>query len=145
MKKRLFDPRVGYFADQYTVFSDQQQKVQDDIFIIRWRLEPKDEDMDKWKQGELVEPKKPIIYYIDPATPKQWRSYIIQGVNDWQKTFEKAGFKNAIMAKEWPDNDSTMSLEDARYSVIRYLHLTLKMPMGLKYMIPAVVKYWKVM
>ena len=120
MKKRLFDPRVGYFADQYTVFSDQQQKVQDDIFIIRWRLEPKDEDMDKWKQGELVEPKKPIIYYIDPATPKQWRSYIIQGVNDWQKTFEKAGFKNAIMAKEWPDNDSTMSLEDARYSVIRY-------------------------
>jgi len=120
MKKRLFDPRVGYFADNYTVFSDQQQKVKDDVFIIRWRLEPKDEEMDKWKRGELVEPKKPIIYYIDPATPKQWRPYIIQGVNDWQKAFEKAGFKNAIMAKEWPENDSTMSLEDARYSVIRY-------------------------
>lgn len=120
MKKRLFDPRVGYFADQYTVFSDQQQKVQDDIFILRWRLEPKDEEIDRWKRGELVEPKKPIVYYIDPATPKQWRPYIMQGVNDWQKAFEKAGFKNAIMAKEWPENDSTMSLEDARYSVIRY-------------------------
>ena len=73
------------------------------------------------KRGELVEPKKPIIYYIDPATPKQWRPYLIQGVNDWQKAFEKAGFKNAIMAKEWPEKDSTMSMEDARYSCIRYL------------------------
>lgn len=120
MQKRSFDPRVGFFADNYTVFSDEQQKVRDDIFIIRWRLEPKDEDLDKWKRGELVEPKKAIVYYIDPATPKQWRPYIIQGVNDWQKAFEKAGFKNAIMAKEWPESDTTMSLEDARFSVIRY-------------------------
>src|SRR3954464_8461028 len=85
MKKRLFDPRVGYFADNYTVFSDEQQKVVDEVFITRWRLEPKDEDIEKWKRGELVEPKKSIIYYIDPATPKQWRPYIIQGINDWQK------------------------------------------------------------
>jgi hypothetical protein len=120
MKKRKFDPRVGYFADNYTVFSDDQQKVQDDIFVIRWRLEPKDEDMDKYKRGELVEPKKPIIYYIDPATPKQWRPYLIQGINDWQVAFEKAGFKNAIIGKEWPENDSTMSLEDARFAVLRY-------------------------
>lgn len=119
MAKRKFDPRVGYFADNYTVFSDNQQKVQDDIFIVRWRLEPKDEDIEKWKRGELVEPKKPIVYYIDPATPKQWRPYLIQGINDWQKAFEKAGFKNAIMGKEWP-NDSTMSLEDARFAVLRY-------------------------
>ena len=69
----------------------------------------------------LVEPKKPIVYYIDPATPKQWRKYLILGVEDWQKAFEKAGFKNAIQAREWPENDSTMSLEDARFSVIRYL------------------------
>ena len=68
-----------------------------------------------------VEPKNPIIYYIDPATPKQWRKYLILGVEDWQKAFEKAGFKNAIQAREWPENDSTMSLEDARFSVIRYL------------------------
>ncbi|PZF73434.1 zinc-dependent metalloprotease [Taibaiella soli] len=121
MAKRLFDPRVGFFADDYTVFNDQQQKVDNQIFIVRWRLEPKDEDIAKWKRGELVEPKKPIVYYIDPATPKQWRPYLIQGVNDWQVAFEKAGFKNAIVAKEWPEKDSTMNLEDARYSVIRYL------------------------
>lgn len=118
--KRLADPRIGYFADDYTVYSDDQQKVEQANFIVRWKLEPKAEDMEKWKRGELVEPVKPIIYYIDPATPKKWRPFLIQGVNDWQAAFEKAGFKNAIMAEEWPENDSTMSLEDARFSVIRY-------------------------
>ncbi len=120
MRKRLFDKRVGYFADYYQPFSDDQQSVKDISYITRWRLEPKDEDIEKMKRGELVEPKKQIVYYIDPATPKQWRPYLIQGVNDWNVAFEKAGFKNAIVAKEWP-NDSTMSMEDARYSVIRYL------------------------
>lgn len=120
MRKRLADPRVGFFEDEYTVYSDDQQKVEESNFIVRWRLEPREEDMEKWKKGELVEPKKPIVYYIDPATPKKWRPYLIQGVNDWQVAFEKAGFKNAIMAREWPENDSSMSLEDARFSVIRY-------------------------
>jgi ribosomal protein S18 acetylase RimI-like enzyme len=119
MARRYFDPRVGFFADRYTVYGDDQQKVNEETFVVRWRLEPKEEDMDKFRRGELVEPKKPIVYYIDPATPKKWRPYLIAGVNDWQKAFEKAGFKNAIMAKEWPAN-SDMSLEDARYSVIRY-------------------------
>lgn len=122
MQRRLFDPRVGYFTDNFVLFSDNQQRVEPKRFITRWRLEPKDSaDMEKMKRGELVEPKKPIVYYIDPATPKQWRPYLIQGVNDWQKAFERAGFKNAIFAKEWPENDSTMSMEDARYSCIRYL------------------------
>ena len=122
MQRRYFDPRVGYFADDFTYFSDDQQRVQRKNFITRWRLEPKDSaDAEKMKRGELVEPKKPIVYYIDPATPKQWRPYLILGVNDWQKAFEKAGFKNAIIGKEWPENDSTMSMEDARYSCIRYL------------------------
>jgi hypothetical protein len=120
MKKRLFDSRVGFFSDDYSVYSDDQQKVDESNFIVRWRLEPKDEDLDKFKRGELVEPKKQIVYYIDPATPKKWRPYLIQGVNDWNKAFEQAGFKNAIVAKEWPESDTTMSLEDARYSVIRY-------------------------
>lgn len=120
MSKRLFDKRVGYFAEDYTVYSDDQQKIENQEFIVRWRLEPKPEDREKWQRGELVEPKKPIIYYIDPATPRQWVPYLIQGVNDWQQTFEKAGFKHAIEAREWPENDSTMSLEDARYSVLRY-------------------------
>ncbi len=121
MQKRLFDPRVGFFADDYTVYSDNQQKVDNQVFAVRWRLEPKDEDVDKWKRGELVEPKKPIVYYIDPATPKKWRPYLIQGINDWQKAFEKAGFKNAIMGKEWDIKDTVAGLEDARYSVLRYL------------------------
>ena len=121
MPKRMFDPRVGYFADDYVVFSDDQQKTENDIFICRWRLEPKDEDIARYKRGELVEPKKPIVYYIDPATPKKWRPYLKQGINDWQKAFEKAGFKNAIIAKDWDSNDSTANLEDARYSVLRYL------------------------
>ncbi len=121
MAKRAYDPRVGFFADDFEVYNDNQQKVENNIFIVRWRLEPKDEDIEKWKRGELVEPKKPIIYYIDPATPKKWRPYLIQGINDWQKAFERAGFKNAIMGKEWDMKDSVMNLEDARYSVLRYL------------------------
>lgn len=122
MPRRLFDPRVGYFTDDFTYYSDDQQRVSTKRFITRWRLEPKDSaDAERMKRGELIEPKKPIVYYIDPATPPQWRPYLIQGVNDWQKAFEQAGFKNAIMAREWPENDSTMSMEDARYSVIRYL------------------------
>ncbi|MFM8588146.1 MAG: zinc-dependent metalloprotease [Bacteroidota bacterium] len=120
MQKRLNDIRTGFFVDDYTVYSDDQQKTEESSFIVRWKLQPKKEDVEKWKRGEMVEPEKPIIYYIDPATPKKWRSYLIQGVNDWQAAFEKAGFKNAIMGKEWPEGDSTMSLEDARYSVIRY-------------------------
>ncbi len=120
MKKRYNDQRIGYFADDYTVYSDNQQKVESENFIVRWNLQPKKEDVEKWKKGELVEPQKPIVYYIDPATPKKWRPYLIKGINDWQAAFEKAGFKNAIMGKEWPENDSTMSLEDARFSVIRY-------------------------
>ena len=119
MGRRLFDSRVGYFADNFVEYSDDQQKVKNQVFAVRYRLEPKPQDLEKYKRGELVEPIKPIIYYIDPATPKKWVPYLIEGVNDWNVAFEKAGWKNAIQGKEWP-NDSTMSLEDARFSVIRY-------------------------
>lgn len=118
MAFRTFDPRVGYFTESFSEFGDNQQKAERRKIISRWRLEPK--DAEAYKRGELVEPVKQIVYYIDPATPKKWRPYLIAGVEDWNKAFEAAGFKNAITAKEWP-NDSTMSLEDARYSVIRYL------------------------
>ncbi|HEY1201600.1 MAG TPA: DUF5117 domain-containing protein, partial [Niastella sp.] len=114
------DYRTGFFATDYIVYGDEQQEVKGEAYIHRWRLEPRAEDLEKWKRGELVEPKKQIIYYIDPATPKKWRPYLIAGINDWQKAFEQAGFKNAIVGKEWPENDTTMSLEDARFSVIRY-------------------------
>jgi hypothetical protein len=121
MQQRIADPRVGYFADQEYHYSDDQQKVEDRRFILRWRLEPKDDDLAKWQRGELVEPKKPIIIYIDPATPKQWRPYLIQGINDWQAAFEQAGFKNAIQGREWPEDDTTMHMDDARYSFVNYL------------------------
>jgi len=120
MRKRIFDPRVGFFSSSYTIYGDNQQRVETSEFIHHYRLEPKTEDIEKWKRGELVEPKKQIVYYIDPATPKKWRPYLIAGINDWQKAFEKAGFKNAIIGKEWPENDPTMSLEDARFCVLRY-------------------------
>lgn len=121
MQPRLFDARVGYFADGYTQYSDEQQAVERVRFIARWRLEARPEDVEKQKRGELVEPVKPIVYYIDPATPKQWRPYLIAGVNDWQAAFEQAGWKNAIHAEEWPEDNPDMSMEDARFSVIRYL------------------------
>ncbi len=119
MQRRYWDKRVGYFPDAFVRYSDDQQKVEDNTFAVRWRLEPKPEDVARWKRGELVEPAKQIVYYIDPATPKQWVPHLIAGINDWQVAFEAAGFKNAIVGKEWP-NDSTMSLEDARFSVLRY-------------------------
>ncbi len=120
MRKRFADERVGYFANKYVLFDDEEQRAQTKYIVQRYRLEPKEEDIKKYLRGELVEPKKQIVYYIDPATPKKWRPYLIAGINDWQKAFEAAGFKNAIVGKEWPENDPTMSLEDARYSVIRY-------------------------
>ena len=121
MEQRAWDPRVGFFADGVYAFDDRQQKTEERRFILRWRLEPRDEDREKWEHGELVEPKKPIVIYIDPSTPKQWRPYLIKGINDWQKAFEQAGFKNAIIGKEWPEYNPLMQMDDARYSFINYL------------------------
>jgi hypothetical protein len=122
MRARHFDPRVGYFTVGYTDFDANPQGVKELQLVKRWRLEPKAQDMAKYLRGELVEPKKPIVFYIDPATPKKWVPYLIQGVNDWQKAFEAAGFKNAIKAKMAPtySEDPTWSLDDARNSAIVY-------------------------
>ncbi len=121
MQSRYFDPRVGYFTVGYTDFDLDPQGVKKISLVKRWRLEPKPQDADKYNKGELVEPVKPIVFYIDPATPKKWVPYLIQGVNDWQKAFEKAGFKNAIVAKvPDPKVDTDWSLEDARFSAIVY-------------------------
>lgn len=121
MRKREFDARVGYFANEYGVFEEESQKSDTKTFAVRWRLEPKSpEDAAKQKKGELIEPLKPIVYYIDPATPDKWKKFIKQGIDDWQVAFEAAGWKNAIRGEYWPENDPTMSLEDARFSVLRY-------------------------
>lgn len=131
MRQRIFDPRVGYFVEGERFYSDEQQQVRRQQYATRWRLEPKnDADAKRQQQGELIEPKKPIVYYIDPATPKQWRPYLIQGVNDWNVAFEQAGWKNAIRAEEWPEDRPDMSMEDARFSVIRYLASPIKNAYG---------------
>ena len=119
MRKRLWDERVGYFVNNFVRFSDQQHKTQHESFISRYRLVPKNKK--KYLRGELTEPEKQIVYYIDPATPKKWIPYLIQGIKDWNVAFEAAGFKNAITAKVLPEDDPNISLEDARYSVLRYL------------------------
>ena len=120
MQPRLCDERVGFFSVQLTDYGRDAQKAEQRCFITRWRLEPKDPEA--MARGELVEPVKPIVYYIDPATPEKWRPYLKQGVEDWNKAFEAAGFKNAIMAKDppTPEEDPEFSPEDIRYSVIRY-------------------------
>lgn len=122
MQPRYFDNRVGYFTVNYTDFDANPQGIKRQSLVTRWRLEPKEEDMEKYLNGELVEPKKPIIFYIDPTTPEKWIPYLIQGVNDWQVAFEQAGFKNAIIGKRapTPEEDPEWSIEDARYSAIVY-------------------------
>lgn len=122
-RKRYFDERVGWFTSSQTDYGLDAQKSKKVTYLDRWRLEVKDEDIEKFKNGELVEPKKPIIYYIDRATPEQWKPYIKQGIEDWQVAFEAAGFKNAILAMDPPtvEEDPDWSPEDVRYSVVRYL------------------------
>ena len=123
MKRRYFDRRVGWFKRDQVDYGLEDQKTKTVSFLDRWRLEVKDEDVAKFKRGELVVPKKQIVYYIDRATPKKWVPYIKQGIEDWQVAFEAAGFKDAIIAKDPPtvEEDPEWSPEDVRYSVVRYL------------------------
>jgi hypothetical protein len=120
MRPRIFDQRVGFFTVQRVNYGLDQQKAATETFITRWRLEPKDPAA--YARGELVEPIKPIVYYIDPATPARWRRYVKEGVESWQKVFEKAGFKNAIVAKDPPnkEQDPDWDPDDARYSMVRW-------------------------
>lgn len=130
MQPRLADDRVGWFSVKKIDYNSEELKADDYEIIRRWRLEPKDPEA--YKRGELVEPKKPIVYYLDPATPEKWRPYFKQGIEDWNTAFEKAGFKNAIIAKDPPtkEEDPEFSPEDVRYSVVRYVASTTRNAMG---------------
>ena len=123
MRRRNYDQRVGWFARGQVDYGLEAQKSKTVRYLDRWRLEVKDEDIEKFNRGELVEPKKQIVYYVDRATPEKWRQYIKDGIEDWQVAFEAAGFKNAIIAKDPPtiEEDPDWSPEDVRYSVVRYL------------------------
>ncbi|MDX1462762.1 MAG: zinc-dependent metalloprotease [Marinirhabdus sp.] len=130
MQPRLFDPRVGFFTVSQYDFGSDELKADEKTYIRRWRLEPKDPAA--YARGELVEPVKPIVYYLDPGTPENLQKYIKQGIEDWQKPFETAGFKNAIIAKDAPtkEEDPEFSPEDIRYSVVRYVASTTRNAVG---------------
>ncbi len=130
MQPRIYDPRVGFFTVSQYDYGSEALKADRKTYIRRWRLEPKDPEA--YARGELVEPIKPIVYYLDPGTPENLQSYIKQGIEDWQKPFETAGFKNAIIAKDVPskEEDPEFSPEDIRYSVVRYVASTTRNAVG---------------
>lgn len=131
MRPRFADDRVGYFEIGHLYYNDTQQKAEERAFINRWRLEPRPEDVERYKRGELVEPRKPIVLWIDPATPPVWVPYIKKGIEEWQEAFEAAGFKNAILAREvGPDEEKEFDVDDVRYSVVTYAASELANAMG---------------
>lgn len=130
MRPRFSDDRVGYFEIGHLYFNDEQQKAEERAFINRWRLEPKPEDVERYKKGELVEPQKPIELWIDPATPPVWIPYIKKGIVEWQEAFEAAGFKNAIVAREVTPDDREFDIDDVRYSVVTYAASEMANAMG---------------
>lgn len=130
MQPRIFDERVGWFTVNQIDYGSNALKADEKTYIRRWRLVPK--DIEAYQRGELVEPVKPIVYYIDPATPVQFRKYFREGIELWQTAFEAAGFKNAIIAKDPPtkEEDPDFNPEDVRYSVVRYIATEARNAMG---------------
>lgn len=117
MDRRREDWRVGYFSTPSTIYNDEQQRVEHTSYITRWRLEPK--DTAAYLRGELTEPVKPIDFYIGGAVPEHLRPYIIKGITDWNKAFERAGFKNAVRAIV-PNDTLDVEGDDMHYSVLTY-------------------------
>ncbi len=129
MMGRTDNQRIGYFTNMLYRFADNQQQSEKQEFVTRWRLEPKEEDKAAYLRGELVEPAKPIVFYIENSTPRQWRKHIKQGIEDWQVAFERAGFKNAIQAIEMTDS-MQIDADDINYSVLTYAASTKANAMG---------------
>ena len=138
MKIRYQDNRVGYFYTMYNWYSTDLDKVETRRIAHRWRLEPKEEDVEKYFAGELVEPAEPIVFYVDSSFPEKWKNAVKQGIEDWQPAFEAAGFKNAILAKDYPSvADSTgFDPDDIRYNCIRYIATDIANASGPSYVDP---------
>ena len=136
MRARIHDNRVGYFMTDKKIYSSSADRVEEESIIHRWRLEPKDDEWDKYFAGQLVEPKKPIVFYVDSAFPEKWRETVKQGVMDWNQAFEAAGFKNAVVARDYPKNDPNFDPDDMRYSCIKYAVTETANAMGPSYVDP---------
>jgi len=126
MAPRLFDERVGYFTTRHQDFSDDEYRSRNVQYIARWRLEKKN------PAAAVSDPVKPIVYYLDAATPKKWVPYLIKGIEDWNEAFLAAGFSHAIIGKAAPtrEQDPDFAPEDVRYSVIRWLPSTVENASG---------------
>lgn len=127
MQGREEDARVGYFTTSNIQYNDYQNKVEPKNYITRWRLVPS--DTAAYLRGELVEPIQPIVFYIDQAVPKHLRPYIKKGMTDWNKAFERAGFKNAIQVFDYTDSLAQVG-DDMGYSVLTYAASTKANAMG---------------
>ncbi len=136
MRVRFADPRIGIFKHGYYLFGEKEDGVEVKYIIHKWDLNPKKEDLAKYKNGELVEPEKPIVWYVDTDIPDKWRKYIRMGIEDWQKAFEKIGFKNAIVAKDYPKNDPNFDPDDISYNCYRFITTTIQNSMGPSYWDP---------
>jgi len=133
MKMRLQDNRVGYFSSDKHFFSSNKDRVEMQTFIHKWRLEPKPADMERYFNGELVEPMKPIVFYVDSAFPKKWRDVVKKGIEDWNVAFNGAGFKNVVTAKDYPSNDPDFDPDDMRYNCVKYAATATANAMGPSY------------
>ena len=136
MRPRIYDRRVGFFSSTKNIYTSDKDRIGRTQYIHRWRLEPKDEDREAYLRGELVEPKKPIVFYVDSAFPDKWRDIVKQGVEDWNTAFEAAGFKNAVIARDYPKNDPDFDPDDMRYSCVKYAVTDIANAMGPSYVDP---------
>lgn len=136
MSQRLQDNRVGFFNDMKDVYSSDKDRIVSKTYINRWRIQPKPEDKERYFRGELVEPEKPLVFYVDSAFPAKWRVAVKQGIEDWNRAFEAAGFKNVVRAVDYPANDSTFDPDDMRYSCVKYAATSIANAMGPSYTDP---------
>mgnify|MGYP004696964199 FL=1 len=136
MPMRYQDNRVGYFYNDKSIYSSSKDKIESKTFIHRWRLQPKEEDKERYFAGELVEPMKPIVFYVDSAFPEKWRNTIKLGIEDWNLAFEQAGFKHAIVAKDYPKDDPSFDPDDMRYNCFKYAATPTANAMGPSYVDP---------
>ncbi len=136
MRPRIYDRRVGFFSSGKNIYTSDKDRIDRTQYIHRWRLEPKDEDRKAYLRGELVEPRKPIVFYVDSAFPDKWRDIVKQGVEDWNTAFEAAGFKNAVIARDYPKDDPDFDPDDMRYSCVKYAVTDIANAMGPSYVDP---------